>query len=163
MVRDVAADLCAIEQRIAPVQAGPNPRIIDLVHQSIQIGVSSLRPDQLRNRNLARRQCPSDFARAEKSGDCIRNGRAYKGVSRRIFRVIDRDQGRPGRVRIGVRIIVAVSPGYCRSGTPTPIKIFRLKAGDARIGPSGIHHREKACGVQDVQVVVNHKMDQAFV
>jgi len=69
MTSNVAADFCAIGQRIKPVQAGPDSGVVHFVQHAVQVGVSSLRLHHFRNSGFIRRQCPTDLAGAEESRD----------------------------------------------------------------------------------------------
>jgi len=66
------ADLCAIQQRMPPVQARPYARVVDLAHEAVDVPVRALCYDQLRYRAAVRRESPCDFVRAEEPRDSIR-------------------------------------------------------------------------------------------
>ena len=59
---------------------------------------------------------------------------------------------------------VRIRPGNRGPGPPVHIiKVFGLEAGDDRIGRSGVHHREEASGISDIQAPADREVDQIAV
>src|SRR5262249_28031031 len=69
--RDVPANLPAVCHGEPPVKAGPNARVENLAHESIQVVISSFGSDQLWDRSFAGDNGPSNLSSLEEFGDSI--------------------------------------------------------------------------------------------
>jgi len=145
------------------MQASPDPGVVDFAHERVEVVVRPRGLNQLRNGGTAGCKSPGHLVGPEETPDRIRDRRRRKRMSGRIFGVIHRDQRRPCRIRISVRIAIGVRSRNRCPRPPGTVEVLGLETSDIGVGGSRVHHGEEARSVPDIEGAADHQIVQALV
>ena len=100
-----------------------------------------------------------DRSGAEEPGDDMSAGRGDARVGARVLGVVRCrwEQRRPRRVPDGCVVAVGVAGADGGDRPPERVGVLGVEAGDEGVGVGDRAHRHEPCGVDDVEVVVDHE------
>ncbi len=155
---DVPPEARAFFAGVAKVEAGQGPRehhVLDCVVEALVIARRAGDPTVERK---------GDIVGTKERAECLCHGAAVEGVRRRVLGVTRRRAQRlPVWVRLGGGVSVRVRTGDRPVWAPEPIVVLGFEAGDHRVAPGDVRHREHPRRLDEVEPAVDGEAKHAVV